>query len=96
MVIYSDTSMKYGSCMPHPLRAKVNSRMVYTVPVIIFMDDASANILKQWNKHIVVYLSNTGLPCEMLDKEFFFFFLDQFINRGTCPRQRLVIHTNKY
>ncbi|KAF8259700.1 hypothetical protein EI94DRAFT_1773885 [Lactarius quietus] len=44
--------------------------MVYTVPVIIFMDDASANISKQWNKHIVVYLSNAGLPCEMLDKEY--------------------------
>jgi hypothetical protein len=44
--------------------------MVYTVPVIIFIDDASANILKQWNKHIMVYLSNAGLSCEMLDKEF--------------------------
>ncbi|KAN0125421.1 hypothetical protein V8E53_015508 [Lactarius tabidus] len=44
--------------------------MVYTVPVIIFMDNASANISKQWNKHIVVYLSNAGLPHEMLDKEF--------------------------
>ncbi|KAH9015519.1 hypothetical protein EDB85DRAFT_2076338 [Lactarius pseudohatsudake] len=44
--------------------------MVYTVPVILFMDDASANISKQWNKHIVVYLSNAGLPREMLDKEF--------------------------
>jgi hypothetical protein len=27
---------------------------------------------------------------------FFFFFLNQFINRGTCPRQRPVVHTNKY
>ena len=44
--------------------------MIYTVPVIIFMDNASANISKQWNKHIVVYLSNAGLPREMLDKEF--------------------------
>ena len=44
--------------------------MVYMVPIIIFMDDASANILKQWNKHIVVYLSNIRLPHEMLDKEF--------------------------
>ncbi|KAF8259437.1 hypothetical protein EI94DRAFT_1616008 [Lactarius quietus] len=44
--------------------------MVYTVPVIIFMNDASANISKQWNKQIVVYLSNAGLPREMLDKEF--------------------------
>jgi hypothetical protein len=27
---------------------------------------------------------------------FFFFFLNQFINRGTCPRQRPVVHKNKY
>ncbi|KAI0696351.1 hypothetical protein BC835DRAFT_1405975 [Cytidiella melzeri] len=32
--------------------------MVYTVPIIIFMDDVSGNILKQWNKHIVIYASN--------------------------------------
>ena len=56
--------------MPHPLRAKADGRMVYTVPIIIFMDDASANISKQWNKHIVVYLSNARLPREMLEKEF--------------------------
>ncbi|KAF8256788.1 hypothetical protein EI94DRAFT_1849401 [Lactarius quietus] len=67
---FTETSREYGSLMPHPLRAKADGRMVYTVPVIIFMDDASANISKQWNKHIVVYLSNAGLPREMLDKEF--------------------------
>ncbi|KAH8993098.1 hypothetical protein EDB83DRAFT_2304552 [Lactarius deliciosus] len=61
---------KYASHMPHPLRVEADGRMVYTVPVILFMDDTSANISKQWNKHIVVYLSNAGLPREMLDKEF--------------------------
>ncbi|KAF8257029.1 hypothetical protein EI94DRAFT_1774685 [Lactarius quietus] len=30
----------------------------------------NSGVGSQWNKHIVVYLSNTGLPCEMLDKEF--------------------------
>ncbi|KAG2366225.1 hypothetical protein BDR07DRAFT_1449523 [Suillus spraguei] len=45
--------------------------MVYAVPLIIFMDDVSGNISKQWNKHHVVYMSNANLPCEMLEKEFF-------------------------
>ncbi|KAH8980192.1 hypothetical protein EDB92DRAFT_1772723, partial [Lactarius akahatsu] len=67
---FADSSSEYGFHMPHPLRAKADGRMVYTVPVVLFMDDASANISKQWNKHIVVYLSNAGLPREMLDKEF--------------------------
>ncbi|KAF8256941.1 hypothetical protein EI94DRAFT_1635932, partial [Lactarius quietus] len=68
--LFSETSREYSFVMPHPLRAKADGQMVYTVPVIIFMDDTSANIFKQWNKHIVVYLSNAGLPREMLDKEF--------------------------
>lgn len=44
--------------------------MVYGVPVLVFMDDVSGNISKQWNKHHVVYMSNGGLPREMLDQEF--------------------------
>ena len=45
--------------------------MVYAVPLIIFMDDVSGNISKQWNKHFVIYMSNANLQCEMLDREFF-------------------------
>ncbi|KAG1723623.1 hypothetical protein EDB19DRAFT_1898050 [Suillus lakei] len=41
--------------------------MVYTVPLIIFMDDVSGNISKQWNKHHTIYMSNASLPREMLD-----------------------------
>ncbi|KAG1722856.1 hypothetical protein EDB19DRAFT_1898152 [Suillus lakei] len=45
--------------------------MVYSVPLIIFMDDVSGNISKQWNKHHAIYMSNANLPREMLEKEFF-------------------------
>ncbi|KAG2089052.1 uncharacterized protein F5147DRAFT_748387 [Suillus discolor] len=45
--------------------------MVYAIPLIIFMDDVSGNVLKQWNKHHAIYISNANLPCEMLEKEFF-------------------------
>ena len=44
--------------------------MVYSVPIIIFMDDVSGNVSKQWNKHHVIYISNANLPREMLEKEF--------------------------
>jgi len=44
--------------------------MVLTVPLIIFMDDVSGNVSKQWNKHHVVYMSNASMPREMLEKEF--------------------------
>ena len=56
--------------MPNPLRAKANGWMVYySVPLIIFLDDVSGNISKQWNKHHVIYMSNALLPREMLDKQ---------------------------
>ncbi|KAG1804512.1 uncharacterized protein BJ212DRAFT_1449734 [Suillus subaureus] len=44
--------------------------MVYSVPLMVFMDDVSGNISKQWNKHHAVYMSNVNLPCKMLEKEF--------------------------
>lgn len=61
--------------MPHPLRNKADDRMVYSVPLIIFMDDVSGNVSKQWNKHHVIYASNANLPREMLEKEFFLRFV---------------------
>ena len=56
--------------MTHPMRAKANGRMVYAVPLIIFMDDVSGNVSKQWNKHHVIYMSNANLTREMVEKEF--------------------------
>lgn len=61
--------------MPHKYRATAGNRMVYSVPLIVFMDDVSGNISKQWNKHHVIYMSNANLPREMLEKEFFLRFV---------------------
>ena len=44
--------------------------MVYTMPLIVFMDDVSGNISKQWNKHHIVYVSNALLPRTILEQEF--------------------------
>ncbi|KAI0366958.1 hypothetical protein BV20DRAFT_1038073 [Pilatotrama ljubarskyi] len=56
--------------MPNPMREKAKGRMVLAVPLIIFMDNVSGNVSKQWNKHHVIYMSNANLPREMLEKEF--------------------------
>ncbi|KAG7097863.1 hypothetical protein E1B28_005175 [Marasmius oreades] len=44
--------------------------MVYGVPLIIFVDDVSGNISKQWNKHHAVYMLNGLLPRQMIEKDF--------------------------
>ncbi|KAF8430572.1 hypothetical protein L210DRAFT_1019310 [Boletus edulis BED1] len=64
------SSTAFSRLMPNPLREKSGGRMVYAVPLIVFMDDVSANISKQWNKHHVIYASNALLPREMLEREF--------------------------
>jgi hypothetical protein len=45
--------------------------MVYAILLIIFMDDVSGNMSKQWNKHHAIYMSNANLLREMIEKEFF-------------------------
>jgi len=56
--------------MPHPLREIAGDRLVYSVPIIVFIDDVSGNKSKQWNKHFLCYMSNGSLPREKLDQEF--------------------------
>ncbi|KIM60204.1 hypothetical protein SCLCIDRAFT_26728 [Scleroderma citrinum Foug A] len=65
-----ETSSQLAKLVPHPLHAKANGHMVYSVPLIIFMDDVSGNISKQWNKHHAIYMSNANLPHAMIEKEF--------------------------
>ncbi|KAG6372218.1 hypothetical protein JVT61DRAFT_8017 [Boletus reticuloceps] len=59
---FTASSIAFSDLMPNPLQEKSGGRMVYTVPLIVFMDDVSGNILKQWNKHHVIYVSNGLLP----------------------------------
>ncbi|KAG2352379.1 hypothetical protein BDR07DRAFT_1455062 [Suillus spraguei] len=56
--------------MPNPLCKKSGGRLVLSVPLIIFIDDVSGNVSKQWNKHHIVYMSNAAMPHQMLEKEF--------------------------
>ncbi|KAG8684097.1 hypothetical protein FRC09_015621, partial [Ceratobasidium sp. 395] len=62
-------STHYRSQMPHPLRSLAGKRPVYSIPLIIFMDDASGNISKLWNKHYCGYVSDAALPREVLHGE---------------------------
>ncbi|KAK1217706.1 hypothetical protein PQX77_019637 [Marasmius sp. AFHP31] len=67
---FSECSKSYEAQMPHPQREFANGHMIYGVPLIIFLDDVSGNISKQWNKHHAIYMSNALLPRKMIEKEF--------------------------
>ncbi|EIW79767.1 hypothetical protein CONPUDRAFT_58651 [Coniophora puteana RWD-64-598 SS2] len=62
--------------------------MVYSVPLIVFMDDVSGNISKQWNKHHAVYMSNANLPRRMIEKEFCIRFVSSSPNAAPMELMR--------
>ena len=59
--------------------------------LIIFMDNVSGNISKQWNKHYVIYMSNASLPREMLDQEFNV----RFVTSSPHPSPMELMHAMK-
>ncbi|KAJ7622706.1 hypothetical protein B0H17DRAFT_1151594 [Mycena rosella] len=63
-------SDKFAQEMPHPLRETAGLRMVYSIPLAVFIDDVSGNKSKQWNKHFSCYMSNGALPRTKLENEF--------------------------
>ncbi|KAF8607876.1 hypothetical protein BDV93DRAFT_487814 [Ceratobasidium sp. AG-I] len=66
---YSDGFDADLALMPHPLRATAGTRDVFSVPLIVFVDDVSGGVSKQWNKYIACYMSNGAIPREALQKE---------------------------
>ncbi|KAF8575930.1 hypothetical protein K439DRAFT_1623235 [Ramaria rubella] len=81
--IFTDEFATHANRMPHSLRETVQGRPVYSCPVIVFIDDASANISKQWNKHYCVYMSNGALPRELIDQEFNILFVATLLSVST-------------
>ncbi|KAJ6583645.1 hypothetical protein B0H10DRAFT_2198263 [Mycena sp. CBHHK59/15] len=63
-------SDEFAQNMPHSLREKAGLRMVYSIPLAVFIDDVSGNKSKQWNKHFSCYMSNGALPRTKLENEF--------------------------
>ncbi|KIO21109.1 hypothetical protein M407DRAFT_29269 [Tulasnella calospora MUT 4182] len=52
---FNEEYASYAAKMPHPFHASTGNKMVYSVPLILFEDDVSGNISKQWNKHYIIY-----------------------------------------
>ncbi|KAG1873044.1 hypothetical protein DFJ58DRAFT_713597 [Suillus subalutaceus] len=84
--------------MPNPLCEKSNGQLILTIPLIIFMDNVSGNVSKQWNKHHAVYMSNASMPCEMLEKEFCVRFIIKAIKEsiGAATDKGIVAYDCKY
>lgn len=67
--MFLECSADFAKYMPNPKRIKAKGCPFFFVYIIIFINDVSGNVSKQWNKHYVCYMSNAMLPREHIDKE---------------------------
>ncbi|CAD6927054.1 unnamed protein product [Tilletia caries] len=51
----------------NPLRTMAKGRLIFQVPVILFVDETSGTTTKRWNEHVAVYMSNAGLERKDMD-----------------------------
>ncbi|KAL9931874.1 hypothetical protein V8E36_009189 [Tilletia maclaganii] len=50
----------------NPLRQVAQGRMVYSIPLYVFMDDLSGNRSKRWDKHLACYVQNAAIEAGYL------------------------------
>ncbi|KAI8460242.1 hypothetical protein BY996DRAFT_8498525 [Phakopsora pachyrhizi] len=56
--------------LPNQWRVKANGKMIRHIPLNFYSDDTSGNVSKQWNKHISIFMSLSGLPPKLSNQEF--------------------------
>ncbi|KAI0071057.1 hypothetical protein K474DRAFT_1566504, partial [Panus rudis PR-1116 ss-1] len=67
-------STQWQLAFPHPVREIAKGRMAVTVNLMIWSDDVSGNVSKQYNAHTNTYVANLNLPHEKLNQEYFVHF----------------------
>ncbi|KAF5374429.1 hypothetical protein D9615_009052 [Tricholomella constricta] len=57
--------------MPHPLRDISKGKPLFRLRVMVWSDDVSGNVSKQYNAHTNVYVTNVNIPHRMSAQEYF-------------------------
>ena len=57
--------------MPNKLRELAGEDDLYVVMLPLWCDDVSGNKSKQYNKHMHLYMTNSNIPGQLLQQEYF-------------------------
>ncbi|EIN05335.1 hypothetical protein PUNSTDRAFT_36762, partial [Punctularia strigosozonata HHB-11173 SS5] len=68
------TAPAWAHTMPNAIRKIANNCPAFTLLAMVWSDDVSGNVSKQYNPHTNVYLANASLPHTKLSQEYFIHF----------------------
>lgn len=66
-----------GGVLPlvNPWRARAEGKVIRHVPIMLYSDDTSGNVSKEFNKHMLYHFTLAGLLPKLSDQEYFIHFL---------------------
>ncbi len=70
-ILFTDAPPAWAIQMPHHVRTIAKGRPAFVLGTMIWSDDVSGNVSKQYNAHTNVYIANLNLPHEKLQQEYF-------------------------
>ncbi|KAI8447005.1 hypothetical protein BY996DRAFT_8444291, partial [Phakopsora pachyrhizi] len=61
--------------LPNQWRIKADGKLIRHIPLNLYSDDTSGNISKEWNKHISIFMTLSGLPPSLSNQEYHTLFI---------------------
>ncbi|KAH9817516.1 hypothetical protein DFH28DRAFT_889476 [Melampsora americana] len=56
--------------LPNPWQICADILLIQEIPMILYSDDTSGNVSKEWNKHMSIYTIIASLPAKLAYQEF--------------------------
>ncbi|EFP77823.2 uncharacterized protein PGTG_03779 [Puccinia graminis f. sp. tritici CRL 75-36-700-3] len=82
--------------IPNPWRDRARGKIVRNVPIILYADDTSGNVSKQFNKHISFYFTLAGLPPHISNQEYNCHFLSTSNLASVCELSEQIVKELKW
>ncbi|KAA1114601.1 hypothetical protein PGT21_014993 [Puccinia graminis f. sp. tritici] len=76
---------------PNPWRVKANGKIIRHCPIVLYSDDTSGNVSKQFNKHISFYFTLAGLPPHISNQEYNCHFLATSNLASVCEMLEMIV-----
>jgi hypothetical protein len=89
--LVSDGAPEDAFPIPNPWRSKAQGRVLRNVPIILYADDTSGNVSKQFNKHISFYFTLAGLPPHISNQEYNCHFLSTSNIASVCEMSEGIV-----